>query len=48
MEFGTGKLGGIKFYKLEITNSIEYNEQYTEKKNEETKKKTEIQEMRSH
>lgn len=39
MEFGTGKLGGIKFYKLEITNSIEYNEQYTEKKNEETKKK---------
>ena len=37
MEFGTGKLGGIKFYKLEITNSIEYNEQYTEKNEEEKK-----------
>ncbi len=48
MEFGTGKLGGIKFYKLEITNSIEYNEQYTEKKTKKRKKKTEIQEMRSH
>ena len=38
MEFGTGKLGGIKFYKLEITNSIEYNEQYTEKKRRNEKK----------